>query len=119
MDFSGFGFEADITPLRSLHTKSSSATQSLQQQSPVTDFQFPLLPENTFSITTGQEETLNSDSDRKAFFITNCGSLLGKTIARVALERGHFVAACARAKHLADLNVLLPAIPVLMLESSN
>src|SRR5215475_12094441 len=51
-----------------------------------------------------QPESLsNRPSEIKVFFITNCGSLLGRTIAQVALDRGHCVAACAREKHLQDL----------------
>src|SRR6266496_4844730 len=121
MDFSnlpGFDIEADLAPLTSLHNASTHQQQQQQQQqqeqqqrqqpeSDLSHFQLTPLPETTFP--TSETQSLPSqkgDSDRKVFFITNCGSLLGKTIAQVALDRGHYVAACAREKHLADLNVL-------------
>jgi hypothetical protein len=111
MDFSklpGFDIEADLAPLTALHNASA---QEQQQQKPVSDLshlQFTPLPETPLPVTESDSfPSQNGDSDRKVFFITNCGSLLGRTIAQVALDRGHYVAACAREKHLADLNVPL------------
>jgi hypothetical protein len=105
MDFPGFDIEADLAPLTALHnaTSSSPTTQLPQSQANnLPDFQFPTTaPEDNFP---PKLESSESPS-RKVFFITNCGSLLGRTIAQIALDRGHYVAACAREKHLADLNV--------------
>lgn len=107
MDFPGFDVEADLAPLAALHnaTPSSSATQLPQPQvNTLADFQFsaPILEDSL-----PPPPELSSELDRKVFFISNCGSLVGKTIAQTALERGHYVAACARERHLADLNVCL------------
>jgi hypothetical protein len=85
MDFAslpGFDIEADLASLTAFQRQQR---QQQHQQHP----QFPS----------------PSGSPPKVFFITNCGSLLGKTIAQVALDNGHLVAACAREKHLADLSV--------------
>jgi hypothetical protein len=104
MDYShplgGFDIEADLAPLTAIHA-SSSATQT---QNDLSNFQFES-NESDYS-----PPQINGNLAQKVFFITNCGSLLGRTIAQVALDRGHYVAACAREKHLADLNVS-PTLP--------
>ena len=90
MDFSGlteFDIEADLDPLAALQNAMQSSAHH-SSTSPTSQ-----MPQN------GEADS------RKVFFITNCGSLLGRTIAKVALEHGHLVAACAREKHLADLSV--------------
>jgi len=91
MDFSnltGFDIAADLAPLTALqHAMENSVQSSISPTSQI--------PEN------GETDT------RKVFFITNCGSLVGRVIAKVALEHGHLVAACAREKHLADLSVCI------------
>jgi len=93
----GFDIEADLAPLTALHNASN---QQQQQPAPnLSNFQFSSPESHSYQPMTGTPD------DRKVFFITNCGSLLGRTIAQVALDRGHLVAACAREKHLADLNV--------------
>ena len=117
-DLRGFDIEADLSPLTNLQ---SSGQNHQPTTDPISHVQFSAGPlEDPFATSSPspqrQEqqhrqpplhlvETLNGDSNKKVFFITNCGSLLGRTIAQVALERGHSVAACAREKHLADLNV--------------
>jgi hypothetical protein len=105
MEFPGFNIEADLAPLTALHHATSSSPTAQLPQSQAnnpTNFQFQTtIPEGSFP----PRPDLSGDLDRKVFFITNCGSLLGKTIAQIALERGHYVAACAREKHLGDLNV--------------
>src|SRR5271170_474165 len=102
---SGFDIEADLAPLTAtLHnstTSSSTQQQQPQQQSNHSPFQFS--PSSTFGQQQPSNANGNTDSERKVFFITNCGSLLGRTIAQVALDRGHYIAAWAREKHLADL----------------
>jgi hypothetical protein len=108
MDFSqlpGFDIEADLAPLTALHNASTAAVSNQQQTAAdaLSNFQFSNT-DDTFD----PNSNLNSDLEQKVFFITNCGSLLGRTIAQVALDRGHLVAACAREKHLADLSVDLP-----------
>jgi hypothetical protein len=103
MELSGFNIEADFASLAGIHT-SPTTTQQPQPASgnSFSHFSFsPPLVNTDFS----QREHINGDGERKVFFITNCGSLLGRTIAQVALDRGHLVAACAREKHLGDLNV--------------
>jgi hypothetical protein len=111
MDFSqlpGFDIDADLAPLTALHNATAAAAANHQQPAPVdnlSNFQFSST-EDTFD----PNSNLNGDTDQKVFFITNCGSLLGRTIAQVALDRGHLVAACAREKHLADLTVLSQVI---------
>lgn len=112
MDFAnlpGFDIEADLAPLTNLQSPNQS------RQGSMSIFQFGNDLDDPFGSTTSPEQqplpqhqpapTANGDPEKKVFFITNCGSLLGRTIAQVALERGHCVAACAREKHLADLNV--------------
>src|SRR5438477_5186720 len=114
MQMPGFDIEADLASLTALHAQQQqqqqqTASQHLQQQSPQESFSVPTTSAPfTFSPSTTFQRipSLNHDTERKVFFITNCGSLLGRTIAQVALDRGHLVAACAREKHLADLNVL-------------
>jgi hypothetical protein len=114
MDFDnlpGFDIEADLANLQSPNQNSRQGSMSI--------FQFGNDLDDPFGSTTSPEQqlppqqqpapTANGDPEKKVFFITNCGSLLGRTIAQVALERGHFVAACAREKHLADLNVFPPS----------
>ena len=91
---SGFDIEADLTSLTSLQTPSTRAPPRN-----LSNYNFPDPEESS--------PQLNGTSAQKVFFITNCGSLLGRTIAQVALDQGHYVAACAREKHLADLNVLV------------
>jgi hypothetical protein len=110
MDFSqlpGFDIEADLAPLTALHNASTAATSNHHQPAPdnLSNFRFSST-EETFD----PDSNLNGDSEQKVFFITNCGSLLGRTIAQVALDRGHLVAACAREKHLADLSVGLQSV---------
>jgi hypothetical protein len=97
MDFPGFDIEADLASVTGYPTSSPSILPSF-------DFSPSAQHQNA---TPHQRQSLNGDPDVKVFFITNCGSLLGRTIAQVALERGHLVAACAREKHLGDLNVVL------------
>jgi hypothetical protein len=106
MDYlASFDIEADLAPLIALH----NSTQQRQSSQDDLDFQFTsTLPTDNILPETQQPLNLNGNADRKVFFITNCGSLLGRTIAQVALDRGHYVAACAREKHLADLNVPRP-----------
>jgi hypothetical protein len=119
MQMPGFDIEADLAPLTALHQAQQqhqhqqTAAQHLQQHSPQEPFSVPTTSAPfTFSPSTSfpRIPSLDHDTERKVFFITNCGSLLGRTIAQVALDRGHFVAACAREKHLADLNVI-PCCP--------
>ena len=93
MAFPTFDLDADIAPLTELQP-STQPLGGLEFSPPLTTFH------------AHPPSTANGSTEGKVFFITNCGSLLGRTIAQVALERGHFVAACAREKHLADLNVL-------------
>jgi len=108
MDFPGFDIEADLAPLTALHAASSSTNANHPRQPSLSTFDFsPPHQHVTDSSTFPPPPTLNGSSEHKVFFITNCGSLLGRTIAQVALDRGHYVAACAREKHLADLSVLL------------
>jgi hypothetical protein len=99
MDFShplsAFDIEADLAPLTGIQP--SSASQ--RPQNDLSRYQFPADNEDY------TPPHVNGHSGQKVFFITNCGSLLGRTIAQVALDQGHYVAACAREKHLADLNV--------------
>jgi hypothetical protein len=112
MDFTqmpGFDIEADLAPLTALHNaQTTAAQQQQQQQQQPSDVQtsglFSFSSPNT-DFTQQLPSSLNGNTEHKVFFITNCGSLLGRTIAQVALDRGHFVAACAREKHLADLTV--------------
>ena len=111
----GFDIEADPAPLTNIQRPGENNEPTVN---PISQFRFPTEPlEDQFgtsSPTPRHQErhgkllvkTPNGDSNKKVFFITNCGSLLGRTIAQMALERGHYVAACAREKHLADLKVL-------------
>jgi hypothetical protein len=115
MDFTqmpGFDIEADLAPLTALHNAQTTAAQQQQQQQQPSDVQtsglFSFSSPNT-DFAQQLPSSLNGNTEHKVFFITNCGSLLGRTIAQVALDRGHFVAACAREKHLADLTVSPPA----------
>jgi hypothetical protein len=106
MDFSqlpGFDIEVDLAPLTALHNASTASNHQQTAVDTLSNFQFSST-EDTFD----PNSNLNGDLEQKVFFITNCGSLLGRTIAQVALDRGHLVAACAREKHLADLSVGLP-----------
>ena len=119
MDFSnlpGFSFDTDLTPLTTLHnstTNSSNQPQPTQstaaQPDSLANFQFASTLTDVFppasSTSIGPNGTTPANTGQKVFFITNCGSLLGRTIAQVALDRGHLVAACAREKHLGDLAV--------------
>jgi hypothetical protein len=111
MDFAnlpGFDIEADLAPLTNLQSPNQNS-----RQGSMSIFQFGNDLDDPFGSTSPEQQqlpqhaapTANGDPEKKVFFITNCGSLLGRTIAQVALERGHCVAACAREKHLADLNV--------------
>lgn len=105
----GFDIEADLAPLAALHNAMASSSNQAQNaptpSNTLPDFQFPsTLDDNTFPPPLGLNGN-RANPDQKVFFITNCGSLLGRTIAQVALDRGHYVAACAREKHLADLSV--------------
>src|SRR5579859_4274282 len=110
MDFTsmpGFDIEADLAPLTALHNaQTTSAAAAAQQQSSTAGstarFTFSPPAAAAASTFTHPLGSLHTNTDQKVFFITNCGSLLGRTIAQVALDRGHFVAACAREKHLAD-----------------
>ena len=115
MDFAGFDIEANLAPFINPQGHGENREPTIN---PISQFRFPTEPlEDQFgtsSPTPRHQErhgkllvkTPNGDSNKKVFFITNCGSLLGRTIAQMALERGHYVAACAREKHLADLKVL-------------
>src|SRR5271170_646343 len=109
MDFPGFDIEADLAPLTALHAASSSSNANNPRQPSLSTYDFSPpqqhVPDSSSSFR--RPPTFNGSSDCKVFFITNCGSLLGRTIAQVALDRGHYVAACAREKHLADLSVIL------------
>ena len=114
MDFSrlpGFDIEADLAPLTALHNVTTSQ-QSTSPQQPQPNLANFLFSSTLQEFPNPQQQDPNVESEKKVFFITNCGSLLGRTIAQVALDRGHYVAACAREKHLADLNVL-PSSPSL------
>src|SRR5262245_19512317 len=93
MDFTnlpGFDIDADLVPLHNTTTSPS-----------LPPFPFPAPPTQNLDLPT-------PSNPKKVFFITNCGSLLGRTIAQTALEHGHRVAACAREKHLDDLTVRAP-----------
>jgi hypothetical protein len=116
MDFAnlpGFDIEADLAPLTALQNTGSSNQQNTSPNtgsipnfpfaSALNEDAFP--PPTTLGLNGNAATTPTTNSDRKVFFITNCGSLLGRTIAQVALDRGHLVAACAREKHLGDLAV--------------
>ena len=121
MDYSRlpvYDIEAGLVPLTSLPNMSHQQQEDHCQQSTS-----PQQTLQTFNFESSISQfpprfDLHDDSERKVFFITNCGGLLGKTIARVALNRGHYVAACARERHLADLNVR-PLFDGLMAEFSD
>lgn len=114
----GFDIEADPAPLTNIQRPGENNEPTVN---PISQFRFTTEPPEdqfgTSSPTQQQQgkpppqlvETPNGDSNQKVFFITNCGSLLGRTIAQIALERGHCVAACAREKHLPNLKVHGPS----------